>query len=232
MLILFDIDATLVTVRDGIGRTVVAESFAATFGVDVQEHLQTYSFAGQTDRAIMHYLAASSGIHATTAEEGWEHYRAAVEQHMVQNVGPSDVAVLPGVMSVVQALAQDTTVTLALVTGNIRNVAFHKLAMGRLHHVFAHGAFGCEHANRSALPPLALQRVNTAYNTTYRADQCVVIGDAPNDVQCARDNGMRSIAVATGPVAAEALHAAGADVVMDSFADVEATLRVIASLRS
>lgn len=221
MLLLFDIDATLLLVRDAIGRHVVADSFATAYGVDVRTHLEGYSFAGRTDRAIVADLAAAAGVAPDVADHGWERYRSHVEQQMLDRVSASSVDVLPGVPALVSTLMTQGAHTLALVTGNIRGVAFHKLAMAGLDHAFVHGAFGCEHANRSMLPPLALQRVNAAHGTAYRPEDCVVIGDAVNDVRCALDNGMKAVGVATGGIDASTLRSSGASVVFESFADVD-----------
>ena len=177
-------------------------------------------------------LAADVGIDDQTATQGWEQYRSLVEQSMTTEVGQADVHALHGVHELVSALRADSNYALALVTGNIRRVAYHKLSMAMLDGVFHHGAFGCEHANRSLLPPLALTRVNEALQTTYSAADCIVIGDAPNDVRCAVDNGMHAIAVATGPVTIDRLLVTEAAVVLESFGDVDAALRAIASLRS
>lgn len=231
MLLLFDIDQTLVSVRDGIGRHVVGHSFRQTFGIDVTDYLQTFSFAGQTDRAIMARLADHAGISAVDADARWEQFRASVEQQMLDGVRPENVDVLPGVRDLVETLRHDSRYSLGLVTGNIRRIAFHKLGVAGLDHAFEHGAFGCEHANRSLLPPLALHRVNAAYQTSFTAADCVVVGDAPNDVQCARDNGMTCLAVATGGIDAARLRLAGADVVVESFADVDGVLQIFESMR-
>jgi phosphoglycolate phosphatase len=46
----------------------------------------------------------------------------------------------------------------------------------------------------------------------------VIIGDTPRDIACARADGLRCIAVATGPYSAEELD--GADVVLGSARDL------------
>jgi phosphoglycolate phosphatase-like HAD superfamily hydrolase len=204
-----------------IGRHVVADGFATAYGIDVRQHLEGYSFAGRTDRAIVADLAVAAGVSSDDADRGWEQYRTHVEQHMLDRVGASSIDVLPGVPALIDRLRAEASHTLALVTGNIRGVAFHKLSMAGLDHAFVHGAFGCEHANRSMLPPLALQRVNAAHGTAYIPEDCVVIGDAVNDVRCALDNGMKAVGVATGGIDASTLRSSGATVVFDSFADVD-----------
>lgn len=229
MLLLFDIDQTLIQVRRGIGRRVVAEAFATVYGVDPTSALDHYSFGGRTDRSIVHDMAAAHGMSRQQAEDGWSMYRSELERRMLTDVTTDAVEVLPGVHELVRHLTTDTSHTLALVTGNVRRIAFHKLAMGDLDHVFHLGAFGCEHADRSMLPPLAVERVNNALGTSYTATDCLVIGDAPNDITCALDNGMQALCVATGGYAADDLRHAGAHTVLPSFADVTSALHAIAA---
>jgi phosphoglycolate phosphatase-like HAD superfamily hydrolase len=56
---------------------------------------------------------------------------------------------------------------------------------------------------------------------------CVVIGDTPSDVACARPIGARTIAVATGSYDREQLAACGPDAV---FADLSDTAAVLAAI--
>ena len=50
----------------------------------------------------------------------------------------------------------------------------------------------------------------------------LVIGDTPNDVRAAGDNGAVSVAVATGHFSAEELRSAGAHTVLPDLADTDA----------
>jgi phosphoglycolate phosphatase-like HAD superfamily hydrolase len=54
-----------------------------------------------------------------------------------------------------------------------------------------------------------------------------VIGDTPNDIDCGRAGGARTIAVATGPFSADALRAHGADVVLPNLSDTDLVLQSI-----
>ncbi|MGH9203255.1 MAG: HAD family hydrolase, partial [Vicinamibacterales bacterium] len=58
-------------------------------------------------------------------------------------------------------------------------------------------------------------------------DRAIVIGDTPDDVRCARAAGALSIAVATGGFDADALRAAGADVVLTDLSDTQAVLTLL-----
>jgi phosphoglycolate phosphatase-like HAD superfamily hydrolase len=55
----------------------------------------------------------------------------------------------------------------------------------------------------------------------------VVIGDTPNDIDCGRAAGARTIAVATGPFGVDELRAHGADVALVNLADTQAAVAAI-----
>ena len=99
-------------------------------------------------------------------------------------------------------------------------VARRKLACAGIGHYFAagQGGFGSDSEDRGELPAVARARAGG-----WPRERTVVIGDTPRDIACARADGVRVIAVATGPYSAEAL--ADADAVVDG---VRSALPVLA----
>ena len=95
---------------------------------------------------------------------------------------------------------------LALVTGNYEPVARLKLKRAGLGRYFpaGQGAFGSDAEDRAALPGIARRRAGTA-GVSFSRHQTIVIGDTPRDIACARADGVRCFAVATGPFGAEEL---------------------------
>jgi phosphoglycolate phosphatase len=80
------------------------------------------------------------------------------------------------------------------------------------------------------LLPRALARIHACGGPAVHPSESVVIGDTPLDIACAAASGARSVAVATGSYRADALRAAGADVVLEDLADTEQVLRVLSSI--
>ena len=99
---------------------------------------------------------------------------------------------------------------LALVTGNLEPIARLKLERAGIGRYFerGQGGFGSDAEDRGELPAVARARAGG-----WPRERTVVIGDTPRDIACARADGVRVIAVATGPFSAEAL--ADADAVVD-----------------
>jgi phosphoglycolate phosphatase len=126
---------------------------------------------------------------------------------------PADLSefVAPGVADALEALAAEPErYRLALVTGNLEPVARRKLAAAGIGHYFepGQGGFGSDSEHRSELPAVARARAGG-----WERERTVVIGDTPRDIACARADGVRVVAVATGSFSAAEL--AEADAVVD-----------------
>ena len=91
-------------------------------------------------------------------------------------------------------------VRLGLVTGNFEPVARLKLRQAGIGSFFAGcpGGFGSDSEDRAGLPAIARRRAGDG-GRPFPRERTVVIGDTPRDIACARADGLRCIAVATGP---------------------------------
>ena len=116
----------------------------------------------------------------------------------------------PGVVDLVQALARDPRVTLALLTGNLEPGARLKVEPLGLNHHFPFGAFGSDHEDRYRLPPVAVERARAHTGHAFSGKRVVIVGDSIHDVRCGRSLGVRAVAVATGVTSAETLRGRGA----------------------
>jgi phosphoglycolate phosphatase-like HAD superfamily hydrolase len=99
-----------------------------------------------------------------------------------------------------------SSVTLGLLTGNYEPVARLKLARAGIGRYFpsGQGAFGSDAEDRAALPAIARRRAGRV-GAPNRREQTVVIGDTPRDIACAQADGVRCLAVATGPFGTDEL---------------------------
>ena len=71
------------------------------------------------------------------------------------------------------------------------------------------GGFGSDHEDRTELPAIARERAGRD-GRPHPRERTVVIGDTPRDIACARADGVRCLAVATGPHGVEDLETADA----------------------
>jgi phosphoglycolate phosphatase-like HAD superfamily hydrolase len=168
--------------------------------------------AGRTDMAIARDLLAGAGVSPAAVDAGVARViEATVAAY--EELCPPDLSgkVAPGVPEVLAwVAAQPARFRSSLVTGNVEPVARLKLARAGLGGYFppGQGGFGSDAESRSELPAVARARAGD-----WPRERTVVIGDTPRDIACARADGVRVVAVATGPFAIEAL--AGADAVVD-----------------
>lgn len=225
-LVLFDIDGTLV-LTGGAGQRAIAKAFANEFGVD--DALGRIPLAGRTDRAILEDLLERFAPHAAGEPARLERLMHAYLERLQQEIvvdGPGKL-VLPGVRDVLDGLAPQDDVHLALLTGNLEEGARIKLEHFGLWDYFPFGAFGGHTRHRRDLLTQALDRARARGVAPDDAAAVFVVGDTPADIDCAKSGGATAIAVATGPYDAAALRAHGADVVFDDLSDAAAVLGVI-----
>ena len=126
---------------------------------------------------------------------------------------PDDLSktVLPGVRDLLGWISTRNGAKLGLLTGNYEPVARLKLARAGLgkHFPRGQGAFGSDSEDRTMLPTIARRRAGSV-GAPYPRQQTIVIGDTPRDVACARADGVRCLAIASGPHGAAELSDADA----------------------
>ena len=209
---LFDLDGTLLR-AGGAGARALTAVFAARHGV--ADACRGVRFAGRTDPSIVAEMFATALGRAPTAEEQdalLADYVLALERELAART--TSIA-LPGADAVLAWLRARPEVRLAVATGNIAAGARLKLARAGLDHHFACGGYGCDSAVRAELVARAAERAGAA-----PGDTLVVVGDTVLDIEAAHANGALCVAVTTGGDDRATLAAAGADLVLDSLAEL------------
>jgi phosphoglycolate phosphatase-like HAD superfamily hydrolase len=207
VLLLFDIDGTLVGAAAAAHRDALYAALLEVHGVDASALTRPLSPAGRTDGEISRALLLQAGVSALRVDERADDVREVCCREYARLCPPSLAdRVLPGIPDLLQWLSDIDDVRLSLVTGNYEPVARLKLARAGLgrHFPSGQGAFGSDAEDRAALPPLARRRAG-ADGVSYPRDQTIVIGDTPRDIACALADGLRCFAVATGPFATSQL---------------------------
>jgi phosphoglycolate phosphatase len=223
VLLLFDIDGTLLLNASGDHRDAVHAALRRVYGV-ADPGAARVAAAGRTDPQIARQILVHSGVPAERIDAHLIDFKRVAAQEYARRVGPDLTAhVAPGVPGVLAELAARDGTVLSLVTGNLESIARLKLARAGVGHFFApgQGGFGSDSEDRTDLPAVARARAGRPGAPHPRADT-VVIGDTPLDIACALADGVRCVAVTTGPYDAEAL--AGADVVVSGARELAAVL--------
>ena len=187
--------------------------------------------AGRTDASIVRDAALRHAIRDDSPQLAT--FPDVYRRHLIgelEKPGPRK-GIMPGVRELLDTLAPRDDVYLALLTGNYEATAQLKLEYFDLWRYFRCGAFGDAAPERNHLLPKAIAQVVACGGPPVAAAQSVIIGDTPLDIAVALAGGARSIGVATGSHSAEALRAAGADVVFDDLSNTPTVIRVLGSFR-
>lgn len=210
MLLLFDLDGTLLRAATDAHREAMHQALLTVHSIDARRVDISLSAAGRTDPEIMRAILLAGGVSAQRIDDRADDVREECCR-LFAHLCPPDLSrtVIPGVTELLDWLSTREHITLALVTGNYEPVARLKLARAGLGGYFpsGQGAFGSDAEDRAALPAIARRRAG-ATGTPNPRRQTIVIGDTPRDIACAAADGVRCVAVATGPFDTSQLTAA------------------------
>lgn len=193
VVLFWDIDGTLLTTARA-GVFSLEDALAEVTGVKAS--LQEMATSGMTDYSIAE--AALAGVGHATDEETVQRFLEIHGRQLPDYLHQRRGEVLPGVREVLEDLHGDPSVRNLLLTGNTEAGAAAKLAHYGLAEFFPEGgAFCAGPGERAEIARRALPLANGA--ATF------VIGDTPADVECGKEIGARTVAVATGSYSSEQL---------------------------
>lgn len=223
-LLLFDIDGTLVK-TDGAAGKIMVQSIEREVGRPIQATRDVY--LGSTDRLIVKTLLERNGVAVDNLEEATDRILGRYADAVYAALSPAGtVTALPGVAELLARFSKRQDLALGLVTGNIQAGARAKLIPPDLDRYFHVGAFGDDAMERNALPPIAVWRAQAFFAETFAPQDTWIIGDTPKDIDCAKANGLRCLAVASGWIGPEALCAHRPDALLNDLSDAAAVLRL------
>jgi phosphoglycolate phosphatase len=213
LLLLFDIDGTLLSGATAAHDDALHEALAAVHGIRPTDRaLRAISPAGRTDPEIARAILLDAGVSAERIDDRADDVREQCCRAYARRC-PDDLSefVIPGVDELLDSLCDRDDVILGLLTGNYEPVARLKLARAGIGSYFAsgQGAFGSDADDRVSLPAIARRRAGSAAHPHPR-EQTIVIGDTPRDIACAAADEVRCFAVASGLFGPEDLKSADA----------------------
>ena len=197
-LVLFDIDGTLLW-SDGIGkaamRTALLQVYETTGPID------SYNFAGMTDRKIVNDLMRLAGLAPEVVAQGFSGFCVTIESELFRLIAHKkfNVAPCPGSHEIVDSLKKRSDVILGIATGNLRATADLKLeAAGFSPEDFRVGGYGQKAEERSELVGEAIRQAARLVKVKIYGPDLVVIGDTPADISSGKKYDASSVGVATG----------------------------------
>lgn len=227
-LVVWDVDGTLIPadlrwLRRSIAKTYQLGEAEVTFPAK--------KVHGYTDESIVVDAAIASGISASEAEEGIGRFHDNLAA--VMQLGRGELArVQPPYPGAVQSIAElhRHGFTQTVLTGNLRSAAEIKLGTLGLdtHLDLRIGGYGSDDRDRFQLPDVIARRFAQTYGHPLVPKRTVVVGDAPNDIACARHAGFW-VAVVTHRAERHELETYGPDAILDRL-DPSEVVSVISSL--
>jgi len=221
MLILFDIDGTLVHVAEEVA---FASAFRELYGKGVDVSWPKDITASDTS-----FMAAvverATGRQATADDVAT--VAACFVDHLEKGIlsGALPLRAVSGASEFVATCAEVTSVAVA--TGCVEPSARLKLRHAGLGHHFPCGGFSTGERRRAEIVQRAIGAAERHYRRRFAPSQIVSIGDGPWDVEAARELGLRFVGINEDERGRARLARAGARVVLQDYTDSEAIRRAI-----
>lgn len=219
-LILFDIDGTLVRRAGPHHRQALVDGVREATGLETTT--EGIPVHGMLDPDILTLMMKAAGYGDSQIASAMPQVIAAAQDAYQATVPDLTDKICPGADELLSELQRRGAV-LALVTGNLTRIGWRKLERAGLRGYFRFGAFGEMAKTRGGLARLAIERARR--EGLIGGDSPIsLVGDAAQDVQAARENGIRAIAVRTGITPVEELQAAAPDLLLDDLTHLEPDL--------
>jgi phosphoglycolate phosphatase len=205
-LFLFDIDGTLMRGASRQHRDALVAGIQRV--LRIQTTVDGIPVHGMLDRDILTQMMSRAGVGAQEIAVALPDVMEAAQRMYPETCPDLCDKVLPGVpeaLSEIKALG----FPMGLVTGNLSRIGWCKVERAGLRPYFSFGAFAEMGLTRAELMRIAVELGGGAGRTVTH------VGDAPSDVEAARANGFRIVAVATGLTPSAELARLGADVVLN-----------------
>lgn len=212
--ILFDIDGTLLKVDSTYNRSHLRR-ILDELEIDYPD-METDSFSGRTD----HDIFTSFLVNHDFDENLYKEYKSRY-LHYMRHVLLANKERVERHSHIDEALEYffEGDFICGLLTGNYAEAAKIKLQAADIHQEFSFGAFGEFEKDRNKLPQLALNEVQEQYDFNPNPERFLIIGDTPRDIQCAKNAGMKCVAVTTGYYGREELAEHKPDVIIDDLSN-------------
>ncbi|GIX15236.1 MAG: haloacid dehalogenase [Paracoccaceae bacterium] len=215
-LVIFDFDGTLVDSRRPILAAMRA-AFAA-LGEAAPPEAEILAIVGLS--LPQAFATLRPGLPAEAIARLARAYRDAFAARHRQGALAADAPLFPGARAALERLSADPATLIGIATGKGRRGLDQMLALHGLGHHFATLQTADLHPSK---PHPAMLHAALA-ETGVEPAAAVMVGDTEFDIAMARAAGLRSVGVTWGYHPPSRLRAAGADIVVDSFAALEAVL--------
>ncbi|MFG1881945.1 HAD family hydrolase [Micromonospora sp. NPDC049102] len=214
-LVIWDVDGTLIPADLRWLTRAIARAYGLAESAVIFPDKKVH---GYTDESIAIDTAIASGVDPLAAEAGIPAFRQAIAAVM-QEDRQELAEVQPPYPGAAASIAElhDRGFIQTVLTGNLRSAAEVKLHVAGLDEFLdlRIGGFGSDERDRFQLPAVVARRYSAIYGDQLDSARVIVIGDAPNDIACARHADFH-IAVVAHRIGRQELTTYEPDLVFDS----------------
>jgi phosphoglycolate phosphatase-like HAD superfamily hydrolase len=200
-LVLFDIDGTLLRRAGPHHREALVEAAHKVTGLRIS--IDGVPVAGMLDRDILTAMLRKAGASHALIRGKMPEIVHTAQSIYTRRCPDLRGKVCPGARMLLYRLSR-RGIPAGLVTGNLTRIGWKKMERAGLRSYLRFGAFAELAKDRAGLVRIAVRHARSQ-GLIDRKSQITLIGDHPNDIRAAQENGVRSVAVATGVIPAEEL---------------------------
>lgn len=214
---LFDVDWTLLRGGHSIHDAAFKYAYQTIYklkGASIHE----VEHHGMIDSQILVLIAKKHGILEEEAKKKVPEALTAMVDYFMKHADKGSYDVMPGVKNLLESLKM-LGLPIGLLTGNVEEIGWEKVRRAGIKDYFTFGAFGSMALKRVDLILIAKKRAEAIYRMDIPLQSFVIVGDSPLDIACARDGGLKVIAVGSGQYKSHEL--SHADLVVKSLEEKE-----------
>jgi phosphoglycolate phosphatase len=200
-LVLFDIDGTLLRKAGPHHREALVEAVLRTTGLETTT--DNVPVVGMLDGDILTQMLTNAGASRALIRRKMPEMIDHAQRIYARRCPDLRSKVCPGARMLLYRLSR-RGITAGLVTGNLTRIGWKKMESAGLRQYLRFGAFAELARDRAGLVRIAVRQARKEGWIDAKS-RISLIGDHPNDINAAKANGVRSIAVATGLVGTEEL---------------------------
>lgn len=223
---LFDIDWTLL-VGGELGNKIHSDAFDFALHTVYNQPTASKNEAMTQGKIDTQILIEVLKLHEVSEEEAKAKMPEALDamtSYFREHAAEGHFEPMPGVIDLLTVL-KEKNVPLGLLTGNTAKIGWEKLERAGIKDYFSFGAFGSMAFKRVDLIEIARQDAVKVLGIDIPIHSLVIVGDSPLDIACARDGGIRVIAVGAGHHKSHEL--THADLTVDSLKEKDKILKFL-----
>lgn len=222
---LFDIDGVIFKTGGKVQNDSFTYAFKKIYGVDATKD-DAEKVEGRVNNEVIYNVMKFHGLNDEEIKSKIKLATESIAQYWKDHIEETSLEILPGVRELLKKLKEKGS-TIGLLSGNVEEIAWSKMTKMGLRHFFGFGAFGDSVYKRVDLVEIARQKASKVLNRDVKLDELFIIGDTPRDIKCARDGGIKAIAVSTGKYTFEELKKEKPNLLLHSLEDQKPILDFI-----